>query len=233
MKLVVSDAIFESFANITIGAIVGFNLDNNGDEVTIGNLQRQAEREVRQAFSQFASVAEHPTILAWRNIYRKFGCDPHDYRSSIEALVRRAARENPLPHINKLVDLYNYISLKYLLAVGGEDLDKIDGDLIFNFASGREEFIPLGQTANDPPVVGEVIYKDNSGAVCRRWNWREGDRTKLTEQTKNAILVFESPDENRQNLDLAMAEFELLAQKYCQGNFKKFIIDREHPSAAW
>ena len=93
--------------------------------------------------------------------------------------------------INPLVDIYNSISLEYGVLCGGEDLDKIVGPMHLGIAKGDEEFFPIGETKNDPPRAGEVIYYDEAGAICRSLNWRDGERTMLTEETTNAILIIE------------------------------------------
>jgi len=109
---------------------------------------------------------------------------------------------NHIGNINPLVDIYNSISLKYALPCGGEDIDRFQGDLLLTKASGNEEFVVLGTDENSPPYEGEIVYKDELGAVCRCWNWREAVRTMLTEETKNAFLCIELVDESR------FAEFE-------------------------
>ncbi|MEZ4529653.1 MAG: phenylalanine--tRNA ligase beta subunit-related protein [Thermomicrobiales bacterium] len=68
---------------------------------------------------------------------------PSKYRSSIEAMLR-SAQSGRLRPINPLVDLYNAISLRHLLPVGGEDLAAIVGDVRLTRAQGDEEFTPLG-----------------------------------------------------------------------------------------
>ena len=38
----------------------------------------------------------------------------------------------------------------------------------------------------------EVIYYDDEGAVCRCLNWREAQRTMLTEDSQNVVAVMEA-----------------------------------------
>jgi len=45
---------------------------------------------------------------------------------------------------------------------------------------------------DDPARAGEMIYYDEDGAVCRSLNWREAQRTMLTDDTTNGIVVMES-----------------------------------------
>ena len=107
--------------------------------------------------------------------------------------MRRTLKGEPIRPILPLVDIYNAVSLEHLLPVGGEDLDSIEGDLRLTRASESEPPVRLlGEAEERAPKPGEVIYTDDRGAICRRWNWKEADRTKLTESTRTAVLVLEA-----------------------------------------
>ena len=143
--------------------------------------------------SEFSS---NPVIKVWRDAFQKFKTKK-GARSSIEALLKRVEKANSLNCINPLVDIYNSISLTYALPCGGEDIEKMQGDIRLTLADGDEEFVALGSDENSPPYQGEVIYKDNAGAICRCWNWREAVRTMLTENTTQAFLCLELIDDTR------------------------------------
>lgn len=218
MNLTIQKEIFEKFDAPVIGVIIAEGVDNHGSKEEIDMLLRKVEGETREEFSKFASHGVHPNIAAWRKAYKRFGSDPHQYRSSVESLVRRVLKGDSIPHINMLVDLYNYISLKYIIPVGGEDTDMIRGSLQLAFADGTEPFIRLNGTENEPPSAGEVAYKDDEGAVCRRWNWREAERTKLTEDTKNAIIILDAvAPVDYTCVERAMNELAVLIKKFCGG----------------
>ncbi len=172
-----------------------------------------------------------PEVSAWREIYRKFGSDPHDFRSSIESLLRRArGGSKPLPQINNLVDLYNYLSLKYHLPAGAEDLDKVKGDIILGFSDGTERGVSLGSDTEEACYAGEVIYKDREGFICRRWNWREADRTKIEETTTRTIVVIERaaavPDDT---LTRALDEAKNLIERYLTARCRVYSLDAAKP----
>jgi DNA/RNA-binding domain of Phe-tRNA-synthetase-like protein len=121
----------------------------------------------------------HPD--AWRQAFSAFGVKPSKYPCSAEALAARVLKGQPLPRINRLVDLYNAISIRHLLPVGGEDSDRLDGPLRLVIAEGDEPFDPRCDGAVvEYAVPGEVIWRDDRGVTCRRWNWRQGARTELT-----------------------------------------------------
>ncbi|HLA23695.1 MAG TPA: phenylalanine--tRNA ligase beta subunit-related protein [Candidatus Nanoarchaeia archaeon] len=228
MKLKVSKQIFDRYPQVEIGIVTVKNACNFNKGEEIQNLLRKAEEKIRERISE-EKVLEVPEVIKLREIYQSFGAKPRDYRSSIEALIRRVAKGNNLPRINPLVDLYNYISLEYILTAGGEDTNRVKGDLILDFANGGETFIPLGSNENSSPWGGEVVYKDDEGVICRCWNWREGDRTKLTEKTENAVLVLEDFNENSEKLLSALKELKSLIEKYCEADCEIKVINKENP----
>ncbi len=224
MNLLIQKEVQEQFSPI-IGVIYASGVDNTKQIPEVGALLEEVSASVRESFAEFESPSKHPFIAAWRQTYKKFGSDPHEYRCSAEALVRRALKGAILPRINTLVDLYNYISLKYVLPVGGENTDAIKGDLHLATALGTEEFIRLGGIENEPPKVGEVIYKDDSGVICRRWNWREAERTKMTEGTVNAVIVIDAvPPTGAPLVEEATRELARLVTQYCGGALTTEIL---------
>ncbi len=231
MKFKISSEIFKNYPGYIDGILVVKNIDNSGSNQEITELLRKVEKEVRE-IEGVESVNDYPKIAAWREAHRKFGSSPKKYPPSVQAIFRRVYKGGELPSINKLVDIYNYISLKYVLPAGGENLDKCSGDIVLTYADGNEEFVELGATENNPPESGEVVYKDDTGVICRKFNWREADRTKLEESTKNAVLVFECIEPlTREELESALNETKELVEKYCGGEAEAFLLTEESPEA--
>ncbi|MFF3061928.1 B3/4 domain-containing protein [Streptomyces sp. NPDC057909] len=137
---------------------------------------------------------EDPHVAAWRDTYTAFGAKPSRTRNSAEALARRALTDAGLPRINLLVDLYNAISVAHLIPVGGEDTDRIKGAMRLVRSTGQEPFrtVAGGEEAVEHAEPGEVVWCDDEGVTCRRWNWRQGVRTRLTEESVNALFLLES-----------------------------------------
>ncbi|MGW0337124.1 B3/B4 domain-containing protein [Streptomyces sp. NPDC003011] len=136
---------------------------------------------------------EDPHLAAWREVYTAFGAKPSRTRNSAEALARRALSPAGLPRINLLVDLYNALSVAHLIPVGGEDVDRIEGDMRLVRATGEEDFVTVagGAEVVEHPDADEVVWRDAAGVTCRRWNWRQGPRTRLTEGTASALFLLE------------------------------------------
>ena len=128
--------------------------------------------------------------------------------------------------INPLVDLYNVVSLRHLLPVGGEDLEKVTGPIFLTFAGDDEPPVPLlGERRERPPYPGEVIYRDGVGAICRRWNWKEADRTKLTPGTRDAVLVIEAlPPAGEAEVIAALEDLAGLIERFCGGQCSQHLL---------
>jgi DNA/RNA-binding domain of Phe-tRNA-synthetase-like protein len=233
VKLSIDPGIFALFPEAKVALVIVSGIDNRPrpDRPLEASL-REAQAGAVARLGQGA-LTEHPRIQCWREAYRAFGAKPKDNPSSIENLVRRALKGDPLRSINPLVDLYNVVSLTHLLPAGGEDLDAVEGDILLTRASAGESAVKLlGESEERAPKPGEVIYKDDLGAICRRWNWKEADRTKLTEETRNAMLVLEAiPPISGDELESAANELEGLVRRRCGGEAKVELLDRRRPEA--
>ena len=94
-------------------------------------------------------------------------------------------------------------------------MEKIAGHLRLGKSKGGEPFFPLGAESDAPALPEEIIYYDDEGAVCRCFNWREAQRTMLTEETKDAVLVIEALNgEQAARAQSAMEELQDLVKDY-------------------
>jgi lysyl-tRNA synthetase class 2 len=142
-------------------------------------------------------------------------------------MMRRILKGNTIPQISKLVDLYNYLSLKHLVPMGADDIDKVFGDIQLTLAAGNEKFKPLGEEKTENPNKDEVIYRDKARVLCRRWNWRDCDETKITEDTKNAVLYVEGiPPITKSKLTEVCKELADLITTFCKGEAKYYILNK-------
>ena len=140
------------------------------------------------------AVEDLPHVAAWREALRSFGAKPQRTRNSLEALLRRA--ESGLPRINRLTDVYNAISVLHGVPLGGEDLSRYASSPRLIRATGQEPFdtIASGAEVIEHPDPGEVVWSDDLGVTCRRWNWRQGRRTQLTDDTTTAVFFLDALD---------------------------------------
>ena len=152
-----------------------------------------AEAAARQALGG-GPAEQLPHVAAWREAYRAFGAKPQRTRNSLEALLRRAA--SGLPRVNRLTDHYNAVSVLHQIPLGGEDLTRYDGPPRLVRATGDERFdtIADGIVVTEHPEAGEVVWCDDAGVTCRRWNWRQARRTQLRDDTTAALFILDALD---------------------------------------
>jgi DNA/RNA-binding domain of Phe-tRNA-synthetase-like protein len=161
-----------------------------GDQASDALLQA-AEAAARDALSD-RPLEQIPHVAAWREAYRAFGAKPKRTRSSLEALLRRSAAG--LPRVNWLTDCYNAVSVLHQIPLGGEDLTRYAGAPRLVRAAGTEPFdtVADGVLVTENPDPGEVVWCDDAGVTCRRWNWRQARRTQLGEDTSTALFILDA-----------------------------------------
>lgn len=135
-----------------------------------------------------------PHVGSWREAYRAFGAKPQRTRPSVDALLRRLG--GGLPRVDRITDAYNAVSVTHQIPLGGEDLDAYVGSARLTRADGTEPFDTTKDSADvvEHPEVGEVVWRDDAGVTCRRWNWRQCTRTRLTTATTRAFFVLDGLD---------------------------------------
>ena len=171
---------------VAVDGLVPGPSDESG-EALLTAAEAAARRELA------AGAAEQlPHVAAWREAYRAFGAKPQRTRNSLEALLRRAS--TGLPRVNRLTDVYNAVSALHQVPVGGEDLTRYAGPPRLVRATGREPFDTTadGAVVVEHPDPGEVVWCDDAGVTCRRWNWRQARRTQLTDETTSALFVLDA-----------------------------------------
>jgi DNA/RNA-binding domain of Phe-tRNA-synthetase-like protein len=193
LEVVVDPAIHAAHPEYIALVLLAEGLANGpSDDASHGRLAA-AEEQLRA--SGLAKATDHPHIASWRKAFSAFGAKPSKYPSSVEALIGRALKGQELPRVNVLVDLYNSVSVRHVVPLGGEDADRLDGTLRLTAATGGEPFDPRGDGSDVEEVpAGEIVWRDDRSVTCRRWNWRQGRRTQLTEDTRRAFFVFDRLD---------------------------------------
>ena len=180
-------------------------------------------------------IADLPEIGAWRQAYRAFGCKKTSYRNSCEALLRRLRTGGSLPRVLPLVDLYNAISVKYLMPAGADDLGYLNPPMAFRFCRPGDSFLDLAQDPprDDPPAPGEVIYADAEKTLCRRWNWRQDARSRIRAETTAAAVVIQTLEGREQcRLEEAAEDFASQVRDLLGADCTWAIADRANPEVS-
>jgi lysyl-tRNA synthetase class 2 len=231
MKDIVAREVLAKFPNYIRGVVVARGVNNQGEnQELIEQLKIVIDNATRDA--SLTEIKSHPRIASWRQAYSDFGVNPNKFYCSIESLGRRARKGDQLPYINTLVALFNYFSLKHMVPSGGDDLDRVEGNLCLALAKGNEPFTPLGAAAIEYPAPGEVIYVDDRKVMCRCWNWRQGDQTKLGPETRDVAMNVDClPPVLRGEAEAITRELAELVRHFCGGEVRYFLLDARQNEA--
>ncbi|MDW8650589.1 B3/4 domain-containing protein [Streptococcus suis] len=231
-QFVVDSSFWSLFPDAKIGVLLlkDYKTPSESPEDLVKLLEES--NEIAQKFLTEDTFSENEVIQTYRQAYQKFKTKK-GARSSIEALLKRSTSDRPVTTISPLVDIYNAASLRFGLPCGAEDIDTFVGNLQLTITEGGDEFYLIGDENNNPTLPGEVCYKDDKGAVCRCFNWRDGERTMITDETKNAFLVMESVNSDRvEDLENALDFISQHAEKFLGVVPEKYLLDRDTPAIA-
>lgn len=206
----------EKFPSIVIGVgiVIGANIQKNNEE-----LQKEVNKFIESQNNLTNEIiSSYPEIQNYRRLYKETGIDWHSRRPSPEALLRRIALKKGLYQINTCVDAYNLVVMKNRVSSGAFDLDQIEFPTILRFAKEREEILLLGDKEPTMYKQGEIAYFDQKGGYNIDFNYRDSQKTAVTEKTTNLLINIDGV----YNIDRALVEKTLketldIIQKYCGG----------------
>lgn len=232
-KIIVDQEVFNRFPGFNRGIIVIENLENHG---TNPEIQKMLQEEMEKMAVEGEQILQSEFLKVWDDVYIKFGANPNKFPPSIKSLIKRVLKGGQIPFINSVVALFNIISLKYLIPCGGDDVESILGNLKLGIASGNENFTSLGSTELEHPDNEEIIYFDtvSNNVMCRRWNWRNGDFSKITTDTKKIVINVDGIGLPAQAGPASEAliiqtrdELALLLEKYCGAKCQTDLLNAE------
>lgn len=205
----VSDEFFEKVPDACFGVVVADGIDN---AKAYPQIDAMLDACIQAAADEFAGkkVKEEPGIIPYREAFRTLGINPNKFMCSIEALFTRIAKGKGMPHINPVVDLGNAISLKYALPIGAHDMRGAE-EIDVRPAVTGDTFLPFGDSVEETPNVGEMIYAVGSQVRTRRWTWRQSEHGKIEADTSYVFFPIDGfTDVNRDKV--LAARDELAAQ---------------------
>ena len=187
MKCIVDKSIVElGITSVVIG--VAKNIDPNA-KLSDSFLKKQKKMEEWALQCDVDEVLNNPITQGYADLLKSVGRSIKKYPPTVPAFIRNIQRRGSMPHINSVIDIYNVESLHSLLAIGGHDLDKIDGQITFTVAKEAGVFLPISSTEKQ---VAETDYvsRDPNGIIA--WlGVRDGENYKFDDGTKNAIFIIQ------------------------------------------
>ena len=120
-------------------------------------------------------------------------------------------------------EIVKYISLKYFVPCRCIDFDKISGNVKLTFAKNEKPVLVIGEIEPKKPSIGEVVYKDEEGVITRRFNWRDAERVKVTENSKNILFIVETLTNKAEDIE---NDLKNILKNYCE-EVKTWILDKD------
>ena len=217
MKLSIEPPLAARYPGYRMFTVVATGIDNSGDDEALRRRLAEVSAELRRR-EDLEDLGANPRVAAWRQAFRDFGADPGSSKPSLDGLLQRVLNRQEIPFVNKVVAISNLVSLKHLLPSGGDDLQAIEGDFGLRFAGGLERFRPIGEAVEEHPEPDEVIYADQQKVLCRRWIWRQGEESKIADETTQAAVnVDVMPPATAEEGRAAAAELAELIERHCGG----------------
>jgi lysyl-tRNA synthetase class 2 len=233
MKIEVAPEVFALFPGYVRHVLVVNGADNTKEVPELAGLLVEAQQQVR-GDERFSDLKAHPRIASWRDAFQSFGTNPNKCPPSIANLIKRVRGGKDLPYVNSLVAIFNVISMRHVLPAGGDDLDKVKGDIRLTLAQGHESYTPLGSPdQKERPTPGEVVLLDtgNDEVFCRAWCWKNGDVSKIEATTRRvAINIDILPPGSLEEGKAAALETLEMVKRFCGGDIELHRLDPEHGS---
>ena len=235
-KFIADDEFWEIFPEAAIAVLTVKNVQEAAvlDEAKTQEIKTLLEdaNEGAKLFLTSETISENEVVKAWREAYSQFPTKK-GARCSLEALLKRVLKGSPVGSIAPTVDITNAISLKHAFPIGAENMDAFQGNLHLGIMQGGEDFWPIGSDKSEPPLPGEIAYYDDEGVICRCWNWRDGKRTEVNDDTTKEFIAMECVEPERVGeLQIALDELAALLSKYVGAEvINKQIVNSEKREA--
>ncbi len=154
---------------------------------------------------------------ACRDMMRNGSYKPTGRGKPASEYLLRTANEGSFPRINTLVDINNYISLKFLVPISLWDTDKIEADSwLFRLGKPDESFVfnPSGQTlALKDLITGFAVHNGTESPIVTPV--KDCQQTKTNKMTRNmaAAIYYPAHWSGEPDLNEIAEEFETLLKE--------------------
>jgi DNA/RNA-binding domain of Phe-tRNA-synthetase-like protein len=202
---------------ISVGTISNVVVERENEKIR--QLKQAVYAEVR-AKHDVEKLKEKPVVRAYRDFYWRLGIDPTKTRPSGEALLRRVLHGGELPTISTAVDAYNLASMKTIIPISGFDMDTLDPPFNVRFAKEGEPFTGIGVDKPTSLKSNMLVLADTKRVLCI-YPHRDADQTKITEKTRNILLVgYGAPGITVQQLEEAVKTALDYIKTACSGEIQ-------------
>lgn len=215
MEYRIAQDVAEIGVKVIFATITG--IDNTGSS-TEWEIERKARLSKLCRQYENLDVHEDSILEGYNILHDKAGVKRRKNVPSSENLIKMLLKNQDIPFINQVVDIYNVISMESRLCVAAHNLDKVEGNLTVRFSDGTEIYLPLGAEQPVPVKPHEYCYCDDSNEVLCRLEIRQVEKTKVDERVRNILYIIEGNEATDDKLLFEiMQEIVDTTMKYCGG----------------
>jgi len=227
----VEEDVFQLFPQFCRGIVTAAGIDNSRPSPELEALLWEEAEKLQQ--NPAVDLATHARLQVWKDAYRRFGSNPNKFTPSIVFLAKQVKAGKSVRSISPAVDAFNIISIRHIIPCGGDDMNSVEEDVTLGRAIGDETFAPIFKPEEvERPDPGEVVYvnRKTGRILCRRWNWRNGDFSKLAPETRNLGINVDGmlSTITREELEQAAEGLKELLLRYCGGNISIHYLDAQN-----
>lgn len=152
--------------------------------------------------------------------YKALGKDPHRYRNSCEAMMRRVLQGKGLYHINNVVEVNNLVSLTSGFSLGTYDAQKLSPPIFWAPAPQGSHYQGIGKDQINTEFLPALF--DEEGAFGTPTS--DSVKAMITPETREILLcVYSFSGED--GLASAIRQAKELLERYCNArNIQERII---------
>ena len=223
--LTIDSEVKKAFPSIQVGVAIIRNISIKKEDKKLQSLIQGLVEELQNQNPE--SLKDSKEILSYRKLYKEMGIDWHSRRPSPEALLRRIMQKKGLYTINTCVDAANVVVLNNKISVGVFDLDKIQSPTHLRFGKQGDTILLLGNEESTPIGEKELTYVDKMGPYNLDFNYRDTQRTAVSEDTKNLLINVDGVyDIDRKLVEKTLQELVEIIREYCGGEIELIgIVD--------
>ncbi len=194
MNLTINNKLLEKLPNFTVIAYtICFNNSYNvlDKSINVTNIINELNNTLHNIYN-YDEITLIPKLKETRDMYKTLGKDPSHTRPACEALLRRIINKKGLYRLGDVIDLGNILSIKSLRSVCVVDSDKLEGNIEITLGTNNDSFNGINRDIIN--MNNMIIYKDELGAFGSPTS--DTDRTKVTINTKNILVMIICPSTN-------------------------------------
>lgn len=218
IQIQIEDQLLERCPDICLGAIqCDVTIQEKND-----NLWEEIDRKILQLEQTLTpkTIREISSIQTSKKGYKRIGKDPNRYRLSAEALLRRVVNKKGLYKINNVVDLLNLVSIDSGFSIGGYNVEKIQGNILFGVGKANEDYTGIGRGKLN--IENLPVFRDLLGAFGSPTS--DSIRTQIDKNCKQFLMIIVS-FQKKEEVEKTMNNAIQLLKKYANGkNFENTIF---------